>query len=342
MPHRAHVRVFYLVTLLIVCLFSLPSCGSRVSHDEHELEKPAVAIGVCDFESEVATAPLVAYAQKENSHLANYSIANYNSLDELIDEMNQGTLSFACMSPEQAAQIYNQSRSDIVIVAVTKLCSSYIVGHDTNVYAITDLSNQPIYVSRDDVISQQILVSILQSRQEPLDRYSFVWCDTQEQAYLRALEDPQAYALIYQPKLTQIRAVQQNLSIVFDVNQEWTAAHAGVKQETSRPVDRVLVAHTRVIKEQASLVQDCMSLYKNAVRSLENRPQDYVSAFSFLQVKTQDIQDLMLNQCNFIYLDGEEMRLAVSGYFKYIYRIDPMILGRILPDNGLYYGVSGI
>ncbi|MBR4942109.1 MAG: ABC transporter substrate-binding protein, partial [Clostridia bacterium] len=42
--------------------------------------------------------------------------------------------------------------------------------------------------------------------------------------------------------------------------------------------------------------------------------------------------------CNLEYIDGQEMKAAVSGYLKVLYDADPASVGGTLPDNGFYYG----
>ena len=42
-------------------------------------------------------------------------------------------------------------------------------------------------------------------------------------------------------------------------------------------------------------------------------------------------------QCNLVFLSGEDMKPAISGYYEVLYSIDPTAVGGKLPDDDIYY-----
>ena len=44
-----------------------------------------------------------------------------------------------------------------------------------------------------------------------------------------------------------------------------------------------------------------------------------------------------LPECNITYIDGEEMKTALSGYLEVLWEQDPAAVGGGLPGDGFYY-----
>ena len=153
---------------------------------------------------------------------------------------------------------------------------------------------------------------------------------------LAALKQGKAdIAMLPQPAATNAQKAVEGLRVALDLNEEWEKV-----EKNAALVTGVLVVNTKFAEENPDAVKILLSDYK---KSCDMVSSDLVkTAQHLVDNKIGNITDIeiaktAIPKCNIKYMDGEEMKAAVSGYLDILYNSNPASVGGEKPADTLYY-----
>ena len=117
-------------------------------------------------------------------------------------------------------------------------------------------------------------------------------------------------------------------------NDEWQKLNNGTEYITG-----VVVARTAFLEEHAAAVDAFLAEYEASILYANQNVADaaaLVSEFNILAVAVPVITEA-IPACHIAYMDGEEMKAAVSAYVDLLYELAPAAFGNAKPDDGFYY-----
>jgi NitT/TauT family transport system substrate-binding protein len=144
-----------------------------------------------------------------------------------------------------------------------------------------------------------------------------------------------AIGLLPQPFVTATMVQNDALNIVFDMNDEWNNLQG---ENGSMMVTGVTIVRREYLEENEAAVRIFLEDHKYSAEYVNNN----VEAAATLVVKEgiiekEPIAKKAIPNCNITYIDGEEMKQALSGYLDVLYKKDAKAVGGMLPKDDFYY-----
>lgn len=143
-------------------------------------------------------------------------------------------------------------------------------------------------------------------------------------------------ALLPQPFVTTAQMKQPTVQVALDLNDEWAKAQEG-SDAPSMLITGVVVARSAFIDENPQAVSDFLDAYKQSVAYANEHVDETAALIGQYDIITEEVAKVALPQCAIVYIDGEEMTQALSGYLQVLYDQNPASVGSALPDEAFYY-----
>lgn len=143
---------------------------------------------------------------------------------------------------------------------------------------------------------------------------------------------PAATAVLIQGKQNETRDVISAL----DLTEEWNKVSD----------DSVLTMTTVVVRagfaqEHPEAVENFLTEYAASIEYVNNNVEDaslLVEQFGI--VPKAAIAKMAIPDCNLVFIEGEQMRDQIQGYYQVLFQADPTSIGGGIPDDAFYYGVN--
>lgn len=148
-------------------------------------------------------------------------------------------------------------------------------------------------------------------------------------------EKPDSIGLLPQPFVTVACAQNETLKIALDLTAEWDKVQGA---EGSRLVTGVTIVTNEFLKNNEEAVKVFLSDHKVSAKAAVSDPK--TTAEQIVQagiIEKAPIAQKALPYCNITFIEGEEMKAALSGYLNVLFEQDPKSVGGKLPADNFYY-----
>lgn len=270
----------------------------------------------------------------ETQNAYNVTIATDNS--QITAGLLNGDFDIAAMATNVASTLYQKSDGAIQIACINTLGTLYILGKgiDDTLNSMADLKGRTIYAFGQGANPEYVLRHLLTENGLDMDKDVTVVWQTLEEVTATMLTGKGELCMLPVPAATALSVKSEgNIQPVFDLSEEWDAV------SDSRLAMGCIVVRTAFAEEHPEGVQAFLNEYAQSldyVRANADGPAAQMVADAGL-VPSAAIAAKAIPQCNLIYLDGEDMRDAIQGYFFALAEIDPAAIGGSIPDDAFYF-----
>lgn len=321
-------RIFVLGMMLLLSLAVLAGCG----------EKPAekVAVRVGGLKGPTSMGLLFLQEKNANGEAGeNYEFTMVTAADELLTMMVKEELDIALVPANVASVLYNKTNGAVTVVDINTLGVLYMVSGDDSIKAFEDLKGRTIYLTGKGTTPDYVLHYIMQGNGLTDAEVTLEYKSEAAEVAAILAEKPDAIGLLPQPFVTAACAQNDALNIVMDMNEEWTALQG---EDGSRMVTGVTVVRNAFLTENEDAVKVFLQEHKESTENINADPEKGAQlAVSAGIVAKEQIALKAIPKCNITYIDGEEMRQALSGYLNVLFEQDPKSVGGEQPADGFYY-----
>lgn len=322
-----------LITLALTAamvLLLLGGCGS--SGQDHA----TIRLGGLKGPTSMGLAKLLTDAKDgKSASTIEYTLAA--AADELTSALIQGNLDMAAVPSNLASVLYNRTNGEISVLAVNTLGVLYIVDTKDSVHSFADLKGRTIYATGLGTTPEYSLKYLLQ--QNGLDPDKDVTLEFKSESTeivsIMKSTDEEVVAMLPQPFVTVASSNVEGLNVALDLNAEWNALNNG-----SSLVTGVLVARNAFLEEHPKAVAAFLEEYKSSTAYANANVEEVSEMIEALDIVKAPIAQKALPQCNITYLDGADMKTAMSGYLQILYDQNPQSVGGALPTDDFYYGAQ--
>ena len=263
-----------------------------------------------------------------------YSFTLSGTADEIVPLLTRGELDIAMVPCNLASVLYNNTKGQVRLLAVNTLGVLYIVENGESINTVADLAGKTIYSTGKGTTPEFALNYIL--AKNGLDASKDVTIEYKSEAteVLAALTaDAAAVGVLPQPYVTAALMQNESLRIALSLSDEWDKVSDG-----SRMITGVAVARAAFVEEHPEAVAAFMKDYAASIEYVNANPSEAAQWVVDLGIVAKaPIAEKALPGCNIVYIDGEEMKTAVSGYLEALYEQEPKSVGGALPDEAFYY-----
>ena len=306
----------------------LTGCGSGKAE-----EKVTVKVGALKGATTLGLLPLEDKAANGEAG-ENYEFSMMTAADELLPMMIKGELDIALLPSNVASILYQKTNGGVTVIDINTLGVLYMVSGDSSVTGVEDLAGRTIYLTGKGTTPDYVLHYILSGNGMDADSDCTLEYKSEatEVAALLA-ENPDAIGLLPQPFVTAACAQNDALSVILDMNAEWEKLQG---EDGSRLVTGVV--RNEFLQEHENAVAAFMEEHQASAQSMNSDVENgaKLAAASGIIAK-EPIALKAIPKCNITYIDGADMKQAMSGYLEVLYEQNPESIGGALPGDDFYY-----
>ena len=308
----------------------LTGCGSGKAE-----EKVTVKVGALKGATTLGLLPLEDKAANGEAG-ENYEFSMMTAADELLPMMIKGELDIALLPSNVASILYQKTNGGVTVIDINTLGVLYMVSGDSSVTGVEDLAGRTIYLTGKGTTPDYVLHYILSGNGMDADSDCTLEYKSEatEVAALLA-ENPDAIGLLPQPFVTAACAQNDALSVILDMNAEWEKLQG---EDGSRLVTGVTVVRNEFLQEHENAVVAFMEEHQASAQSMNSDVENGAKlAVASEIIAKEPIALKAIPKCNITYIDGADMKQALSGYLEVLYEQNPESIGGAFPGDDFYY-----
>ena len=311
----------------------LTGCGSNKAE-----EKITVKVGALKGATTLGLLPLEDKAANGEAG-ENYEFSMMTAADELLPMMIKGELDIALLPSNVASILYQKTNGGVTVIDINTLGVLYMVSGDSSITGVEDLAGRTIYLTGKGTTPDYVLHYILSGNGMDADSDCTLEYKSEatEVAALLA-ENPDAIGLLPQPFVTAACAQNDALSVILDMNAEWEKLQG---EDGSRLVTGVTVVRNEFLQEHENAVATFMEEHQASAQSMNSDVENGAKLAVASEIIAKEPLALKaIPKCNITYIDGADMKQALSGYLEVLYEQNPESIGGAMPGDEFYYAVT--
>lgn len=264
-----------------------------------------------------------------------YEFTMVTAADELVAMVASNKVDIALVPANIAGVLYNKTEGGISVIDINTLGVLSLVSSDTSIKSVADLKGKTIYLTGKGTVPDYVLRYLLTENGLSESDVTLEYKSEPTEVAALLKEKEGAVGLLPQPFVTVACTQNEALEIVLDLTKEWDGIQG---EQGSQLITGVTIASKDFIENNHDKLQVFLSDHKAstefALTNLDETAELIVKAGI---IEKAPIAKQALPYCNITYMDGEEMKTALSGYLDVLYQQDPKSVGGTLPDDNFYY-----
>ena len=260
-----------------------------------------------------------------------YSFSLHTSVDEITPKLVSGELDIAAVPSNMASVLHNNTNGQVQVLAINTLGVLYIAENGDTVKSLNDLEGKTIYASGKGATPEYTLSHILEQN-NLLDKVKIEWKSEHAECVTALVTDPSGVAMLPEPFITTAKKTAENIRTAVDLTAEWDALGEG-----SQAITGVLVGNRKFIEENKEAVDVFLDDYEESVAFTESNLDDAAKLIGEYGIVPEPVAKVALPKCNIAYIDGEDMKVSLSGYLQVLFDSNPKSVGGKMPSEDFYY-----
>ncbi len=264
-----------------------------------------------------------------------YEFTMVTAADELLTMMVKEELDIALIPANVASVLYHKTEGGISVIDINTLGVLYMVSGNESIHTPADLKGKTVYLTGKGTTPDYVLHYIM--RENGLTDADVTLEYKSEATEVAAVlsENPEAVGLLPQPFVTAACMQNQALNVVMDLNEQWTALQG---EEGSRMVTGVTVVRNAFLEENEEAMNCFLKEHRESTEAINADVQKGAElAVAAGIIAKEPIAEQAIPKCNITYIEGTEMKQALSGYLSVLFEQEPKSVGGALPEDGFYY-----
>lgn len=269
----------------------------------------------------------------ENGETANaYNFTMATAADELVALLAKDELDIAMVPANLASVLYNKNEGGVTILNINTLGVLDIVENGTSVTSIKDLEGKTVYMTGQGVVPEYSFRYIL-DKNGLTDKVNLEFKSEPTEVVNLVAETEGAIGLLPQPFVTTALVQNDKLHMVLNLSEEWDKVSEG----GSSMVTGVTIVRTAFLEENEDAVMSFLADYKESTETVNSDVDQAAALIEEYGIIKAAVAKKALPYCSITYMDGEEMKGALSGYLQILFDQDPKSVGGKLPADNFYF-----
>lgn len=264
---------------------------------------------------------------------ADFSI--YGAPDELVGKIINGEVDIAAVPTNLASVLYNKTEGEVQLAAINTLGVLYIVETGDEITSIEDLKGKKIWASGKGATPDYVLKYIL--KENEIDPENDLEIDfTLQHAELAAAvaSNDAPIALLPQPHVTTVLMKNSNARIALNMTEEWDK----VVGDNSKLSMGCIVVNKKFAEENKDAINQFLNEYKASIEWVNANKEEAGALIEKYEIlPNAKIAEKAIPTSNIVYIDGEEAKKVLEGFYKVLFDFNPKSLGGKIPDESFYY-----
>lgn len=299
-----------------------------------EKEERTVRIGSLKGPTSIGLVYLMEQAEKKETANA-YEFTMATTADELLAAMLAEDLDIALIPANVASVLYNRAEGDVAVIDINTLGVLYMVTGDDKIKEMGDLKGRTIYMTGKGTTPDHVMQYLLGANGLTASDVTLEYKSEAAEVAAMLAEEPNAIGVLPQPFVTAACAQNEKLSAALDLTKEWAAVQG---EGGSSLVTGVTVVRKGFLSQNKEAVDQFLEEHAVSAAYANEHVEEtaqLVAAAGIIEKAA--VAEKAIPECNITYLDGEEMKMALSGYLAVLCEQDPASVGGGLPGEDFYY-----
>lgn len=274
--------------------------------------------------------------QAEKGEAANhYEFTMAAAADELLPSMISGDLDIVLVPANVASVLYNRTEGGVTVIDINTLGVLYMVSGDDTVRNMEDLKGRTVYLTGKGTTPDFVLQYLLKENGLTTADVALEYKSEATEVAAVLAQTPEAIGVLPQPFVTAACAQNEKLSVVMDLTKEWAAVQG---EGGSSLVTGVTVVRNAFLEEHKAAVDKFLEEHADSTDYANEHVEEaaeLVAAAGIIDKAPVAVK--AMPQCNITYIDGADMKTALSGYLEVLFTQDASSVGGSLPGDDFYY-----
>lgn len=308
------------LSLALLLLFAGCGAGQEDRHLNAMALKGPTGVSICKL------------ADDNTASGSDYTVTFAASPEEITGKLISGECDIACVPTNLASVLYNKTKGDIRVCAVTTLGVLYLVDTSGEINSLADLAGKDIGATGKGSNPEYILNKILADNGLSDSVNTTYYAEHAELASMLLAGKVQT-ALLPEPFVTQVMVKSEIPVNMIDIQEEWGKQTNGVELAQG-----VIVARKDVIKDSKAAVDKFLDAFASSSDfAIENVSETAQLCEKHGIIASAAIAQNAISRCNITFINGDAMKNSVSTFLNVLFEADATSVGGKLPDDDFYY-----
>lgn len=267
--------------------------------------------------------------------LNNYEFTMVTAADELTALIAGGRVDIALLPANLSAVLYQKTQQNISVIDINTLGVLYLVSADASLEenSLESLKGKTVYLPGKGTTPEYALRHLMNKAGLSDSDVTLEFKSEATEVASILAEEPEAIGLLPQPFATVAMMQNDKLSLVADLSTIWDSVSSD-----SQLVTGVTIVSNDFLAEHEDLVKTFLTEHEASIQFAIDNPKTASELIVDAGIVAKaPIALKALDSCHIAYLEGAEMKEALSGYLNTLFEQNPASVGGALPDDAFYY-----
>lgn len=270
--------------------------------------------------------------EEETEGDGEYTFQMVTAADELTGAFVAGNVDIALVPANMASILYHKTEGNVQVIDINTLGVLYLVTADESISTVADLKGKTVYSTGKGQTPEYVLNYLIGANGLSQDDVTVEFKSEATEVVSALMQDETAIGVLPQPFATAACKQNENLKEVCDLTKEWENTGNGTL------VTGVTIAKKDYIEANPEIIDDFLDEHEDSIEEANEDPEktaELIAAAGI--VEKAPVAQAALPKCNLKYMDGEEMKAALSGYLEVLMEQAPESIGGSLPEDDFYF-----
>lgn len=333
----------------ILCLSLLGGCSNNSNSQSSAASSKAQASSTTAASSQAAGSSAIRIAglkgptsmglvklmndSEEGKASNSYEFTMAAAADEITPKLIKGDLDMAAVPANLASVLYSKTQGKVVVLNVNTLGVTYIVENGKAINSVADLKGKTIYGTGKGSIPEYALRFVLKKNGlDPDKDVKLEWKSEPTEVVALMKQQKDVVAMLPQPFVTVAAGQVENYRVALSITDEWAK-----QDKESKFITGVMVARKDFVEQNKDKVAAFLKEYEASIKYANENVEDAAKLVEKYDIVKAAVAKNALPKCNITFIAGDEMKTALSGFYKALFDLAPESVGGALPNEDIYY-----
>lgn len=333
----------------ILCLSLLGGCSNNSNSQSSAASSKAQASSTTAASSQAAGSSAIRIAglkgptsmglvklmndSEEGKTSNSYEFTMAAAADEITPKLIKGDLDMAAVPANLASVLYSKTQGKVVVLNVNTLGVTYIVENGKAINSVADLKGKTIYGTGKGSIPEYALRFVLKKNGlDPDKDVKLEWKSEPTEVVALMKQQKDVVAMLPQPFVTVAAGQVENYRVALSITDEWAK-----QDKESKFITGVMVARKDFVEQNKDKVAAFLKEYEASIKYANENVEDAAKLVEKYDIVKAAVAKNALPKCNITFIAGDEMKSALSGFYKALFDLAPESVGGALPNEDIYY-----
>lgn len=332
-------KTFGIILALLLGISLLAACGKKEepqpqpsTQEAAPVQDTSVAINVTALKGPTGMGMAYLNAQSDDGNTAyKYDISYAAAPEEVVAGLISGEIDIAAVPVNLAATLYNKTNGEVLTAAVNTLGVIYIVENGESVQSMADLAGRKIVASGQGSTPEYALNYLLE-KNGLTGQVEVEYVSEHDEAVSALVAGKADLVMIPEPKVTAALSQLEGARVAISLTEEWD------KVSDTQMITGVLVVQKAFAQEHPEILEAFLEEYEESVEFTDENPEEASQLIENYGIIPKAAVALKaLPNCNIVYIEGRQMKEAVTAMLTTLYEANPASVGGSLPGEEMFY-----